>query len=170
MWWFLICSSNQGNKWITKANNNIIKCKELTSNTINISGRTFSFSRLCAWAKLRGYPSKSHPFSFASCCDNRVVTIYNKLFIFWTIFIGKQRKIRQVSLLYNTAVTISSGTRRPVFMYSFALFPISVPVDTSSLRRSPVDMWTSPNCNRRSKKKMKYINNNSDKEWGKTTH
>jgi hypothetical protein len=46
----------------------------------------------------------------------------------------------------NTAVTISSGTRRPAFMNSFALLPISVSADTSALRRSPVDMCTNPNC------------------------
>jgi len=46
---------------------------------------------------------------------------------------------------FSTAVTISSGTRWPAFINSFALFPISVPEDTSALKRSPVDMCTNPN-------------------------
>lgn len=48
----------------------------------------------------------------------------------------------------HTAVTISSGTRRPAFIYSLALFPISVPADNSARRRSPVDMCTNPNWNK----------------------
>jgi len=53
--------------------------------------------------------------------------------------------MKQVSKI-STAITISSGTKLPEFMNSFALFPISVPDDTSALNRSPVDMCTKPNC------------------------
>lgn len=41
------------------------------------SGRICIFSRLSAWAKLRGYPSRSHPFCFASSRAKRAATIYN---------------------------------------------------------------------------------------------
>ena len=129
-------SSSSRNMWMAYSH---------TSNTMQISDLIFSFSRLCAWAKLRGYPFRIHPFSLASCCDNRAVTIckmkcscpltYNKR--------DGKRKKRWWSC--HTAVTISSGTKRPEFMYSFALFPISVPADNSALRRSPVDICTKPN-------------------------
>lgn len=128
-----------------------------TSNTMYTSGRICIFSRLSAWAELRGYPSRSHPFCFASSQDNRAATIYKRIktnkgnaFQHMKMEQEHNSKIKCVKYnLDNTDVTISSGTKRPAFMNSFALFPISVPAPTCALSKSPVDMCTNPNYRNR---------------------
>lgn len=109
-----------------------------------MSGLIWTFSRLCACEKLLGYPSRSHPPSFASCRDKRDITIYEKNRQLLTYWRKKNRTPSKRKEASSTAVTISSGTRRPFSMYSFAFFPISVPDDTSALKRSPVDICTKP--------------------------
>lgn len=51
-----------------------------TSNTIYTSGRICIFSRLWAWPKLRGYPSRSHPLCLTSSRANRAATIYMRMY------------------------------------------------------------------------------------------
>lgn len=116
-----------------------------------MSGLIFILSRLPACEELLGYPSRSHPFSITSFCDNRETTICHR---------SDQLEVtgmtfRECNMLavYHTSVTISSGTSMPVSMYSFAFFPISVPDDTSARKRSPVEMCTKPYWNMDNMKK-----------------
>ena len=46
--------------------------------------------------------------------------------------------------------TISFGTKLPRSMKLCACLPSGVPSSTSARRRSPAEMWTTPNCKFRS--------------------
>mmetsp|Transcript_33404 Transcript_33404/g.45175 ORF Transcript_33404/g.45175 Transcript_33404/m.45175 type:complete len:200 (-) Transcript_33404:50-649(-) len=91
----------------------------VTSSMMTLVGFTLLLLSACAWASVRGNPSRIHPLSSTSLSMSRAMTM---------------------------SITRSSGTSSPRSRNSNTFFPSSVARFTFSLRISPVDKCTHPIC------------------------